>query len=68
MTFSGAMLGVMPTGRTAELPFFCVFGCDGMQLRYERFFFDRAAFCEGIGVPVDELSALLRQVRAAAAA
>jgi len=68
MTFGGAFLGTEPTGRTAAIPFFCVFGCDGMQLRYERFFFDRAAFCEGIGVPVEQLSALLRQIRAAAEA
>jgi SnoaL-like polyketide cyclase len=68
MTFAGAFLGTEPTGRTAAIPFFCVFGCDGMQLRYERFFFDRAALCEGIGVPVERLSALLRQVRAASEA
>lgn len=68
MTFAGPLLGFAPTGRTAELPFFCVFGCDGMQLTYERFFFDRAAFCEGIGVPVEQLSALLRQIRGEAVA
>jgi hypothetical protein len=68
MTFAGGLLGLAPTGRTAELPFFCLFGCDGMQLAYERFFFDRAAFCEGIGVPVERLSALLRQIRGEAVA
>lgn len=55
MTFAGAFLGHPPTGRTADLPIFCVFGCDGMQLRYERFFFDRAALCEQIGLPIDAL-------------
>ena len=68
MTFAGGFPGIAPTGRTAELPFFCVFGCDGMQLTYERFFFDLAALCDGIGVPVEQLSALLRQIRGEAVA
>jgi hypothetical protein len=64
MTFGGDFLGQRATGKTAELPVFCVFACEGGQLRSERFFFDLAALCEQIGVPVADLSAVLRPLRA----
>jgi len=68
MTFGGDFLGQRATGKTAELPVFCVFVCEGGVLRSERFFFDLASLCEQIGVPVADLSEALRPLRAAGAA
>ena len=67
MTFGGDFLGERATGKTAELPIFCVFACEGGVLRSERFFFDLAALCEQIGVPVARLSDALRPLRGAGA-
>jgi len=66
MTFAGGFLGLAPTGRTATLPFFCVFDFQDGLLRRERFFFDCATLCEQIGLPIAALSETLRQVRPAA--
>jgi hypothetical protein len=63
MTLTGEWLGHPPTGRTAELPCFCVFEMDGVQLCSERFFFDLASLCEQIGVPLDGVRATLAAVR-----
>ncbi|MFI5215974.1 MAG: ester cyclase [Candidatus Limnocylindria bacterium] len=68
MTFGGDFLGQRATGRTAELPVFCLFACEAGVLRSERFFFDLASLCEQIGVPVADLSAALRPLRAGVAA
>lgn len=63
MTFGGDFLGYRSTGRLADLPIFCVFETAGGALASERFFFDLAALCEQIGVPVAEFSAGLRSLR-----
>lgn len=63
MTFAGALLGQTPTGRTADLPIFCVFEFANGSLRKERFFFDTATLCEQIGLPVAELTDALRALR-----
>ncbi len=67
-TFGGDFLAQRATGRTAELPVFCVFTCEGGMLRSERFFFDLATLCEQIGMPVADLSEALRPLRSAGAA
>jgi len=59
MSFRGAWLGLAPTGRTAELPVFCVLGAAGGQLTSERFFFDRAELCAQTGLPLARLEAML---------
>ena len=65
LTFGGDFLGQRATGKTAELPVFCVFACEGGVLRSERFFFDLAALCEQIEVPVARLTGALRPLREA---
>jgi hypothetical protein len=63
----GGFLGHPATGRTAHLPIFCVFGCEGGVLTSERFVFDLAAMCEQIGVAVEDFRESLRPLRAVAA-
>jgi hypothetical protein len=65
MTFAGELFGRAPTHRTADLPVACVFGFRDGLLAGERFFFDLAGLCEGIGVPVEELSRTLGSIREA---
>ncbi|HXC50240.1 MAG TPA: ester cyclase [Candidatus Limnocylindrales bacterium] len=65
MTFGGDFLGYRATGRSADAAIFCVFGLAGGTLASERFFFDLAAFCDQIGVPVAELSTSLGLLREA---
>lgn len=57
LTFAGPLLGMAPTGRTAELPIFCVFTFDGERLAGERFVFDLAELCAQTGLPLDVLRA-----------
>lgn len=64
MTFRGDFLGQRATGKTAELPVFCLMATRDGMLRSERFFFDLAALCEQIDVPVATISAALRPLRA----
>ncbi len=66
MSLEGPFLAFAPTGRTAELPFFCVFEFRNGLLGLERFFFDRATLCEQIGLPIDAVDEALRQLRPAA--
>jgi len=66
MTFAGPLLGFAPTGRSADLPIFCVFEFANGSLRKERFFFDTATLCEQIGLPVAGLTDALRTLRASA--
>jgi hypothetical protein len=68
MTFAADFLGRKATGRTADLPIFCVFEMAGPAIASERFFFDLAAFCGQIGLPVDDLSAALASLRGQAVA
>ena len=65
MSFRGPLFGVAPTGRTAELPIFCVFDFANGLLARERFFFDAATLCEQIGLPHAELAKTLAVLRAA---
>ena len=64
LSFRGPFAGQAPTGRTAELPIFCVFSSAFDRLRGERFFFDLASLCEetGLSLPaVREATAALRE-------
>ena len=65
MTFDGDLLGIRATGKSADLPVVCVIRAQDGQLHGERFFFDLAALCEQIGVPVATISEALRPLRAA---
>lgn len=64
MSFRGELLGLAPTGRSAELPMFCVLEFANGMLTRERFFFDAATLCAQIGLPVDRLTAALAPLRA----
>ena len=65
MTFGGDLLGIRATGKSAVLPVACVIRAHDGQLHGERFFFDLAAVCEQIGVPVATLADALRPLRTA---
>jgi predicted ester cyclase len=67
MTLAGTGLGIEPTGKTATLPIFCVFGFRDGLLASERFFFDLATLCQGIGIPIEALTEVLEGVRERAA-
>jgi uncharacterized protein (TIGR00369 family) len=62
--FTGPYLGIAPTGRSARVPAHSVFEFRDGRLLRERFHFDLAAFCDGIGVPVERLRAALDATRA----
>jgi predicted ester cyclase len=64
VTFGGDFLGLRATGKSADLPVFCVMGVANAQLTSERFFFDLAALCDQIEVPVATLSASLMDLAA----
>lgn len=66
MSLRGAALGLEPTGRRASVPFFCWFTFAGDRLASERFFFDLATLCDGLGVPLEAMRASLAALRAAA--
>lgn len=63
MTMRGPGFGLSPTGRRAEVPFFCALTFADGLLASERFFFDLASFCDGIGVPLPLLREALDRVR-----
>lgn len=50
MTLRGKFAGFAPTGKTARLPFVCVFTFKGQKLASERFFFCPEALCEQLGI------------------
>ena len=52
MTFAGPFLGHAPTGKTAVVPCVAIFTCADGLLRGERFFFDLAALCAQIDLPL----------------
>lgn len=58
MTLRGRFAGFAPTGRTARLPFICLFTMAGDKLASERFFFSQQALCAQLGLP----AARFRQV------
>lgn len=66
MTLRGAFLNLAATHRTAAIPFFSAFDCDGDRLTREIFFVDLAMLCDGIGVSIDDMRATLAALRAAA--
>jgi len=66
LTFSGPLLGRAPTGRHATIPAFSIFDFRDGLLARERFFFDLGMLCDGIGVPLAEMSQALEGLRAAA--
>ena len=57
ITLAGPLLHFPATGRTAELPFFCVFPFAGGLIAGERFAFDLADLCAQTGLPVEALRA-----------
>jgi len=63
MTLRGAALGLEPTHRRAEVPFVSWFTFEDGLLASERFYFDLAALCDGLGVPVVEMRAALAALR-----
>ncbi len=68
LSFRADFLGLKATGRTAELPIFCVFETAGPSIASERFFFDLAQLCDQIGVPVADMNAALGMIRGQEAA
>jgi hypothetical protein len=66
MTFAGPLLGLAPTGRTADLPFVSIFPVRGGALAGEVFLFDAATLCKQIALPLVSLDEALASLRAAA--
>jgi predicted ester cyclase len=64
VTFRGAFLGIAPTGRRASVAAHSIYDFRDGQLVRERFHFDLAALCDGLGVPVERMQAALREARA----
>jgi uncharacterized protein (TIGR00369 family) len=64
VTFRGAFLGIAPTGRRASVAAHSIYDFRGGRLLRERFHFDLAALCDGLGVPVERMQAALREARA----
>ena len=64
MSLLGEWLGLPATGKTAELPVFCVLGVANGKLTSERFFFDRATLCEQVGISPGALATVLRALHA----
>ncbi len=65
LSLRGALVGIAPTEKTAELPFVSLFDVANGALRRERFLFDRAEFCEQLGIDPAALAARLRTAPAA---
>jgi predicted ester cyclase len=63
LTSGGPLLGLPPTGRRTALPAFGVFDFHGSDLVRERFHFDLAQLCEGLGLPMGEVVARLEPMR-----
>ncbi|MCG8589220.1 MAG: ester cyclase [Proteobacteria bacterium] len=59
LSLRGALLGLEPTHKTAELPVYCLFDVREGMLRSERFVFDRASFCEQLELPAPALAEAL---------
>lgn len=63
LTFAGPIAEMPPTGRTAELPIFCVFTFRGDRIQSERFFFDFATLCEQTQMPLEPVRAATAALR-----
>ena len=59
MTFSAPVGDIAPTGRSVRLPFLSLFEITGGRIRRERFVFDLATLCRGIGVETAAMEAAL---------
>jgi predicted ester cyclase len=68
LSLKGPLLEIPPTGRTAELPIFCVFTFAGERIASERFVFDLADLCGQTGLPLELLNAMARSAATRAAA
>jgi steroid delta-isomerase-like uncharacterized protein len=55
MTFARPLLGIPPTGRTADMPAISIFTAEGGALTRETFAIDLATLCTQIGVPVETM-------------
>jgi hypothetical protein len=64
MTWRGAFGPHAPTGRSVELPFVSLFPFANGALSGERFFFDLASLCDGIGLPLEAAQETLAALRA----
>lgn len=51
-TFRGSFLGQAPTGKSARVPFVSVFEARNGKLARERYHFDLASLCDGLGLPL----------------
>lgn len=65
LSFHGDFLGFPPTHKTADLEIFCLFDFEQGSIRRERFIFDRAEFCDQLGIPVADLTQTLDRIRSA---
>jgi predicted ester cyclase len=63
MTMRGGLLDVPATGRRVTLPIFCAFRFADGFIASERFFFDLAALCGGIGLEIEQMIEALRPLR-----
>lgn len=68
MTMRGDFGPVAASGSRAEVPIFCAFTFAEGLLAEERFFFDLATLCDGIGVPLAQMRETLAAFRGAMAA
>jgi steroid delta-isomerase-like uncharacterized protein len=64
MSLRGRVVDIVPTGRTARVPFVSVFTGRAGRLTGERFFFDLATLCTQLGVSTDRMAATLAALRA----
>ncbi len=55
LSLRGDLIGIEATNKTADLECMCLFQIENGVLRRERFIFDRADFCEQLGIPVADL-------------
>ncbi|MBW2244908.1 MAG: nuclear transport factor 2 family protein [Deltaproteobacteria bacterium] len=55
LSLRGELLGITPTQKTAELAFYSLFDVANGLIQKERFIFDRAEFCEQLGLPAAAL-------------
>jgi steroid delta-isomerase-like uncharacterized protein len=65
-TFAGPFLGQPPTGRRAEHPFVSVFEARNGRLVRERYHFDLASLCDGIGLSLAAARETANALRGAA--
>jgi len=67
ISFRGEFIGIAATQKTADLEVMCLFDIEQGSLRRERFIFDRAGFCEQLGISAADLATARALVRGMAA-